>query len=116
MLLVNEESASSAEIVAGALKDNGRATIVGEKTFGTGSVLKEYRLEDGSAILLGVAEWLTPSGDSIRGSGISPDVEAKLEKDQKPLAPDAVKDLSKEEIFAQDSQLERAFKVLQQNE
>lgn len=115
VLLVNEESASSAEIVAGALKDNGRAMVVGEKTFGTGSVLKEYRLEDGSTILLGIAEWLTPSGDSIRGSGISPDVEVKLEKDQKPLAPDAAKNLSKEEIFAQDAQLERAFKVLQQN-
>ena len=113
VVLVNEESASSAEIVAGALKDNGRAKIVGEKTFGTGTVLKEYRLEDGSAILLGIAEWLTPNGDSIRGSGISPDVEAKLEEDQKPSSPDAAKDLSKEEIFAQDAQLEHAFEVLQ---
>ena len=116
VVLVNEESASSAEILAGALKDNDRAEVVGEKTFGTGTVLKEYRLEDGSAILLGVAEWLTPSGDSIRGSGISPDVEAKLEEDQKPLTPDAAKVLSKEEIFAQDAQLERAFEVLQQKE
>ena len=116
VVLVNEESASSAEIVAGALKDNDRARVVGEKTFGTGTVLKEYPLKDGSAILLGVAEWLTPNGDSIRGSGISPDVEAKPEKDQKPRAPDEVRDLSKEEIFAQDAQLERAFEVLQQKE
>jgi carboxyl-terminal processing protease len=116
VVLVNEESASSAEIVAGALKDNDRARVVGETTFGTGSVLKEYRLEDGSAILLGVAEWLTPNGDSIRGSGISPDVEATLEKDQKPHTPDEGKSLSEEEIFAQDAQLERAFDVLQQKE
>jgi C-terminal processing protease CtpA/Prc len=59
---------------------------------------------------------LTPNGDSIRGSGISPDVEAKPEKDQKPRAPDEVRDLSKEEIFAQDAQLERAFEVLQRKE
>ncbi|MBV9454467.1 MAG: S41 family peptidase [Rubrobacter sp.] len=116
VVLVNEESASSAEILAGALKDNDRARVVGEKTFGTGTVLKEYPLEDGSAILLGVAEWLTPNGDSIRGSGITPDVDAQLDKDQKPRAPDEVKSLSKEEIFDQDAQLKRAFEVLQEKE
>jgi carboxyl-terminal processing protease len=116
VVLVNTESASSAEILAGALKDNDRARIVGEKTFGAGTVLKEYALEDGSSILLGVAEWLTPNGNSIRGSGISPDVEAKLKTDQKPLSPDEVKSLSKEEIFEQDAQLKRAFEDLQQKE
>ena len=114
VVLVSEGSASSAEIVAGALKDNGRARVVGEKTFGTGTVLKEYSLEDGSAILLAIAEWLTPNGDSIRGSGIAPDVEAELEEGQEPRIPDEVRGLSKEEVFAEDAQLERAFEVVQE--
>ncbi len=114
VVLVNEGSASSAEIVAGALKDNGRARVVGEKTFGTGTVLKEYSLEDDSAILLAIAEWLTPNGDSIRGSGIAPDVEAELEEGQEPRIPDEVRGPSKEEIFAEDAQLKRAFEILQE--
>ena len=113
VVLVNKGSASSAEIVAGALRDNGRAKVIGETTFGTGTVLAEHTLSDGSIILLGVAEWLTPNGDFIRKSGIAPDVEAKLEEDQEPRTPDETKGLSKEESFAEDAQLERAFEVLQ---
>lgn len=113
VVLVNEGSSSSAEIVAGALRDNGRAKVVGETTFGTGTVLGEQTLSDGSSILLGVAEWLTPNGDSIRGSGIEPDVEVELEEDQEPRTPDETEDLSREEIFEEDAQLERAFDVLQ---
>ena len=113
VVLVNEGSASSAEILAGALRDNGRAKVVGETTFGTGTVLEEQVLSDGSAILLGIAEWLTPNGDFIRGSGIEPDVEAVLEEEQEPRTPTETENLSKEEIFAEDDQLERAFEVLQ---
>ncbi|HVF02481.1 MAG TPA: S41 family peptidase [Rubrobacteraceae bacterium] len=115
-VLVNEGSASSAEIVAGALRDNERARVVGETTFGTGTVLDEYSLSDGSAILLGIAEWLTPSGDFIRESGIEPDVEVSLEEGQEPHTPEESTDLSKEEVFGQDAQLERAFAVLQEGE
>jgi carboxyl-terminal processing protease len=114
VVLVNEGSASSAEILAGALRDNGRAKVVGETTFGTGTVLEEQVLSDGSAILLGIAEWLTPNGDFIRGSGIEPDVEAVLEEEQEPRTPTETENLSKEEIFAEDDQLERAFEVLQE--
>jgi carboxyl-terminal processing protease len=114
VVLVNEGSASSAEILAGALRDNGRAKVVGETTFGTGTVLEEQVLSDGSAILLGIAEWLTPNGDFIRGSGIEPDVEAVLEEEQEPRTPSETENLSKEEIFAEDDQLERAFEVLQE--
>ena len=114
VVLVNEGSSSSAEIVAGALRDNGRAQVVGETTFGTGTVLSEYPLSDGSAILLGVAEWLTPSGDSIRGSGIEPDVEVELEEDQEPNTPNETEGLTREEIFEEDAQLERAFEILRQ--
>ena len=112
VVLVNEGSASSSEIVAGALRDNGRATVVGDTTVGTGTVLSEYRLSDGSAIMLAIAEWLTPNGDFIRESGIEPDVEAELEEGQEPRTPDETKGLSREEIFAEDAQLERAFEVL----
>ena len=112
VVLVDGGSSSSAEIVAGALRDNGRAEVIGETTFGTGTVLDEYLLSDGSAMLLAVAEWLTPNRDSIRGSGIEPDIEVELEEDQEPRTPDETKDLTREEIFAEDAQLERAFEIL----
>jgi carboxyl-terminal processing protease len=113
-VLVNEGSASSSEILAGALRDNGRATVVGERTFGTGTVLSEFTLRDGSAILLGIAEWLTPDGDFIRGTGIEPDVEVALEEDDETLTPSAARDLSREEILARDAQLRRAFEELKE--
>jgi carboxyl-terminal processing protease len=109
VVLVDGDSASSSEILAGALRDNDRATVVGETTFGTGTVLSEFVLRDGSSILLGVAEWLTPDGDFIRESGIEPDVQVKLEKGTEPLVPDEVRDLSPEEALERDAQLRRAF-------
>jgi carboxyl-terminal processing protease len=112
-VLVNRGSASSSEILAGALRDNGRATVIGETTFGTGTVLSEFVLEDGSSILLGVAEWLTPDGDFIRDTGIAPDVEVKLDEGTEPLAPQDVRDLSREEALARDAQLRRAFENLE---
>ncbi|HET6884945.1 MAG TPA: S41 family peptidase [Rubrobacteraceae bacterium] len=112
-VLVNEGTASSAEILAGALRDNERATVMGETTFGTGTVLSEFVLGDGSAILLGVAEWLTPDGDFIRETGIEPDVEVALAEDAEPLTPSDARDLSREEILDRDAQLSRAFENLQ---
>jgi len=114
VVLTNGGTASSAEIVAGALRDNGRATVIGETTFGTGTVLAEQPLSDGSAILLGIAEWLTPNGDFIRESGIVPDVEAKLGEDQEPVVPEGARDLSREDILAQDDQLRRAFEAVRE--
>ena len=72
VVLVNSNTASAAEIVTGALKDNDRAIVLGTKTFGTGTVLEEFPLSDGSAILLGTSEWLTPDGQFIRNQGITP--------------------------------------------
>jgi len=112
VVLVNEGTASSAEIVAGALRDNGRAEIVGQTTFGTGTVLAEKTLSDGSAILLGVAEWLTPGGDFIRESGISPDVRVALDENREPLLPQEAEGLSPEEVRSRDAQLGRALDVL----
>ena len=112
-VLVNEGSASSSEILAGALRDNGRATVVGETTFGTGTVLSEFVLRDGSSILLGVAEWLTPDGDFIRDTGITPDVRVSLEEGTEPLTPDVASDLSRQKILERDAQLRTAYEKLQ---
>jgi carboxyl-terminal processing protease len=114
VVLVNVGSASSAEILAGSLKDNGRARVVGGKTFGAGTMLEERPLSDGSAIMLATAQWLTPNRHPIQGSGIEPDIKGSLEEGQKPRPPDQLRGLSRKEIFAHDAQLKRAFEVLQQ--
>ena len=72
VVLVNNNTASAAEIVSGALQDDHRAIILGTKTFGTGTGLEDFPLSDGSAILLGTCEWLTPAGHFIRDLGITP--------------------------------------------
>jgi len=113
VVVVDGGSASSAEILAGALRDNDRAPVVGETTFGTGTVLSEFVLRDGSSILLGVAEWLTPNGDFIRNTGITPNVKVSLSKGTEPLTPDDARDLSREEILKKDAQLRTAYERLQ---
>ena len=111
-VLVNGGSASSAEILAGALRDNDRAPVVGGTTFGTGTVLSEFVLRDGSSILLGVAEWLTPDGDFIRDTGIRPDVRVPLAEGTAPLTPEDARDLSRQEILEKDAQLRTAYEKL----
>jgi len=112
-VLVDGGSASSAEILAGALRDNDRAPVVGETTFGTGTVLSEFVLRDGSSMLLGVAEWLTPDGDFIRDTGITPDVKVSLSEGTEPLTPDDASDLSRQDILEKDAQLRTAYERLQ---
>ena len=77
-LLVNLGSASASEIVAGAIQDAGRAKLYGATTFGTGTVLSEFDLSDGSALLVGTLEWLTPDGRQIWHHGITPNVAIDL--------------------------------------
>jgi carboxyl-terminal processing protease len=75
-VLVDRGSASAAEIVAAALRDNQRAVLVGEKSFGKGTVQEVHKLSDDSQLKVTVAQWLTPSAHAIQGEGLLPDVEA----------------------------------------
>lgn len=77
VVLVNEGSASASEILAGALRDIRSAVLVGEKTFGKGSVQEIENLKDGATVKVTIAEWLTPAGTVIDGEGLTPDVEVK---------------------------------------
>ena len=79
-VLVNNGTASAAEILAGAVRDNGRGILLGEKTFGKGSVQKSFNLEDDIGVSITVARYYTPSGELIHKKGIAPDREVPAEK------------------------------------
>lgn len=81
VVLINEGSASASEIVAGALQDRSRAKLVGQKSFGKGSVQEVQELTDGAGLHITTSKWLLPSGKWINGTGLIPDV--KVEMDEK---------------------------------
>lgn len=77
-ILVNEGSASASEILAGALREYGKATLIGSQTFGKGSVQELVSLQDDTSLKITVAHWLTPLGNSISEGGLTPDIEVVL--------------------------------------
>jgi carboxyl-terminal processing protease len=115
VVLINGGTASAAEIVSGALQDVHRAELVGETTFGTGTVLNEFPLSDGSALSLATGEWLTPNGGSIWHYGISPDIQVSLPANITPLVPEAEQGIKRNQLTAsEDYQLLRALEIIGQ--
>ncbi len=113
IVLINGGSASSSEIFAGAIQDYERGELVGQTTFGTGTVLQPYTLTDGSVLLLGTRQWLTPKGRLIRKQGITPDYAVELPLEADLLTPEEIKDLDLSEIQAsEDTQLLKALELL----
>jgi len=100
VVLVNNGSASAAEIVTGAIKDNSRGETIGEKTFGKGSVQQLEPLSGGAALKVTIAKWLTPNGSEINKVGITPDVVVTLSDDDRSAGRDPQLDKAKSELRA----------------
>lgn len=99
VVLVNGGSASAAEILAGALRDNLEVKIVGENTFGKGTVQEALDLSGGAGLHVTIARWLLPNGANIHGVGIAPDVEVKYVYDAKKVDADNQLDRAIEELL-----------------
>ncbi len=113
VVLIDEGTASSAEIFAGSLQDHGRAKLVGAKTFGTGTVLQPFDLSDGSQVLLAVAQWLTPNGRQIWHKGVAPDVAVALSEGATLIVPEESESLTAAALAASDDlQLLKALDLL----
>lgn len=105
VVLVNEYSASASEMLAGALRDNGLATVIGTTTYGKGLVQGVYELEDGSGVRITIAKYYTPSGICIQDIGVVPDIEIEPSEDYKNKPASSVP-------FEEDIQLQRALQEL----
>jgi carboxyl-terminal processing protease len=116
VILVDGDTASAAEITTGAIKVNRPDVhVVGQTTFGTGTVLQTYVLADGSALVLGTQEFLLPDGSSIYGKGFKPDTPVALPANVSPLLPLAASESTlteKQVIASQDTQLFKAITYL----
>jgi carboxyl-terminal processing protease len=123
-MLVNGGTASAAEILTGALRYNDRAIVVGEKTFGKGSVQTLYPLDMGYAIKITTAKYYMPNHQCIDGKGIEPDIKVELsEKDIEELKkelkemeehPEKTEEIRKKQEKRIDNQLKRAIEVIKE--
>ena len=100
VVLVNEYSASASEILAGAIQDYGKGTLIGTTTYGKGIVQKIHRLEDGTALKLTVSAYFTPAGRNIHGTGIEPDIVLEYDYDAN-------------EADGTDNQVDKAIEILE---
>jgi len=105
VVLIDQNSASASEIVAGSLQDNGRAILIGHKSFGKGIIQYIRQLEDGSTFKLTYQEYYVPSGKTIHNTGITPDIEVDLPEEYRSMAVERIPDGS-------DSQLVRAIEEI----
>ena len=113
VVLINRGSASSSEIFAGAIQDHQRGEVVGETTFGTGTVLEPFVLDDGSALMLGTSQWLTANGRLIRKQGIDPDVTVTMPLITDLVTPMELENMSKADVFnSDDKQFLKALELL----
>ncbi|MDL2334900.1 MAG: S41 family peptidase [Chloroflexota bacterium] len=113
VVLIDNNTASAAEIVSGAIQSAQRATLVGETTFGTGTVLQVFGLPDGSAIRLATERWLTPDGALIFGKGIKPDIVVAMTATDLAVDPTELAEVAPDQVAAlKDPQLLKALDLL----
>ena len=116
--LVNRGTAGPAEIVAAAIMENARGDVIGDKTFGSGSIQKVIEMQDGSALILSVAKYYSPSGKALQDTAITPNILVADNSEELPLpdedetVPNEEKQEEKEKKTAPDDQLKRAIDVL----
>ena len=114
VVLINRGTASSSEIFAGAIQDHERGLVVGETTFGTGTVLEPFPLDDGSLLMLGTSQWLTADGRLIRKHGIEPDIAIDLPIGTELVTPQTLKDRSAADLQqSEDTQFLKALELLE---
>ena len=99
LVLINGGSASASEILAGALRDHQKTILIGEKSFGKGSVQELIDLRDNTAVKITVAKWITPSGKNLNKEGLNPDIEVKLTENDLNASKDPQMDKALEEII-----------------
>ena len=113
VVLINGGSASSSEITAAGISDSGRGELIGQTTFGTGTVLTPFELEDGSIVLLGTALWLEPDGDQVWRTGVEPDQDVALGAGSFISRPSDDPELTTDELVGTgDSQLIAGYETL----
>src|SRR5436305_2627715 len=117
VVLVNKGTAGPAEIVAAAILENARGDVVGDKTFGDGSVQKTIEMRDGSALILSIAKYYSPSGKAIQDAAVTPNVQV-ADVDEDAALPDEEQDSAAPPVEKpkptpqQDEQLQKAIQVL----